>query len=213
MSEAFLYLKKLREIKKQRKQLKKLIKKQEKENKKKEKQIKKSLTKIKQENYIKALKNMDVETLNFDKSGIKINTLKQNGIKNVYQVSKMSVKKLEALNGIGEKNARLIYKNAKIIRKKLKENTSISINADDKTQRNLKLVNDTYTLDKNNKDVAKLKSLVKQNENTYKVLERDANKLSNPFVFMFASEEKKQQIYNSIDELENWSNENYTGKT
>ena len=147
----FDYLRKLREIKRKRKEVKKLIKIEEKQNKKLEKQIKKSLDKIKKENLIKTLKSMDVETLNFDKSGIKIATLKANGFKNVYQVSKLSVKKLESINGIGQKNAKAIYKNTKIITSKLKENINISIDANDKSQSNLNLVKNTYQLEKNQK--------------------------------------------------------------
>lgn len=208
----FEYLRKLREIRRKRKEIKKLIKKEEKQNIKLKKEISKSVEKIKQENLIKTLKSMDVDTLNFDKSGIKISTLKANGYKNVYQVSKLSIKKLQSLNGIGEKNARMIYKNCKTITSKLKENVNININADDKSQRNVKLVRDTYQLEKNNKNISRLKNTLKENDTTYKTLYKDANRLSNPFVMMFSSRERKEELYNEIDELEKFTNENYESK-
>lgn len=212
MESTFSYFLKLRRIKKEKKQSEKLIKQLEKDNKKKENRIKKKIKKISDENLIQTLKNMDVETLNFDKSGIRVSALKNYGIKNVYQVSKMKIKKLLKIPGIGEKNAKLIYKNAKIIKNKLKENSSFTIDPDKKSKDNLSIVKESYQINENKNIIGSLKSNLRNNETEYRKLYSNAKTINNPIAMLFASKERKEEIYNSINELEKFTYEKYSKK-
>jgi len=61
------------------------------------------------EKFRTALEELDIEILSQGKQGIRISYLRNAGIDNIFQLSKMSCAEIEALDGIGAQGARKIW--------------------------------------------------------------------------------------------------------
>ncbi len=92
------------------------------------------------------LEAMDVELLAQGKQGIRIASLRAADITNIYQLSQMSVPRLEALEGIGQQGAVKIHKLAQQIVENTRKKLSVRINVDTPTSADDGLVRALYVL-------------------------------------------------------------------
>lgn len=85
---------------------------------------------IKHELTLEALREIGVDTLNANKSGIRVSLLKNAGLENVAQVYQMSTRRLTNINGIGDDSAAKIKAMARIIYNSVFETANIRIDVD-----------------------------------------------------------------------------------
>ncbi|MBR3645604.1 MAG: hypothetical protein IKN54_04235, partial [Lachnospiraceae bacterium] len=90
------------------------------------------------------LKDIPVEELNRDKSGLRIKNLRDEGYANIADILQADKNKIEAVNGISADGAFTIMNMAKEIKKKASQGIKIRINADSKTEASTRLVLSVY---------------------------------------------------------------------
>ncbi len=94
----------------------------------------------------KVLQDMEIENINMDKDGIRVASLKNAGIDNMLQISKMSVIQLKSVEGIGDATATKIEKNAKLLRTTIEKSTQLKLDADASNPEMNHLLCDLYYL-------------------------------------------------------------------
>ena len=92
------------------------------------------------------LEAMDVELLAQGKQGVRVANLRSAGIHNLYQLSEMSVPRLEALEGIGQQGAMKIHNLAQQIVDNTRKKLSVRIRVDDPKDADNKLIKALYVL-------------------------------------------------------------------
>ena len=92
-------------------------------------EIKKSADVFFKEKFKEELCSMDVDILLQGKNGIRTAPLKNAGINNIYELSKFSLSRLDAISGIGDKGAVKIYELTRQIVKNTEEKFSPRISA------------------------------------------------------------------------------------
>lgn len=103
---------------------------------------------------LESLKSIPVDELNKDKSGIKINALKNAGIKTMYDAYKTSPWQLSSINGVSDDTAYIIHDKATKIKEKVAQTVKLKLNSDNKTTSSTRLLNSLF-LYINNKDIVK----------------------------------------------------------
>lgn len=92
------------------------------------------------------LEAMDVELLAQGKQGIRIANLRTAGIDNIYQLSEMSVPRLEALEGIGQQSAVKIHELAQQIVENTRKKLTVRIRVDNPAPADDRLIKALYVL-------------------------------------------------------------------
>ena len=80
------------------------------------------------------LRGMDVETVNRDKLGIRVANLRAAGIENMEQLCALTVEQINAVKGIGDEAAWLIYTIAGRIRQESAAGLKVRVSLDDKSE-------------------------------------------------------------------------------
>ena len=147
------------------------------------------------------LEDMDVEMLSQGKQKIRVSYLRSNGINNIWQLSKLSRQKLDAIDGIGTQGAAKIYDLTKQIVSNTREKLSLRINTDDPTKADDNLVNALYVLVSHKEQRKELQRLYKQH---HKILIKEiaqAQKASGGFSWFFASSKEKESALSAVNSL------------
>ena len=77
----------------------------------------------------RTLEEMDIEQLNKSKQGLRLSLLRDAGVNNIWQVTKLSYSRLCAIDGVGEQSARKILDTARQITENTKASLRIRIEA------------------------------------------------------------------------------------
>ena len=86
------------------------------------------------------LASMDVEQINMDREGIRINTLKNAGIDTVGKVLAKDKQSIQAIEGIGAASAEKILANANAIKVQTMQSAEVSFTPENKNAQTLELV-------------------------------------------------------------------------
>ena len=92
------------------------------------------------------LEAMDVEMLSQGKQGIRVAQLRSAGIQNIWQLSQLSIPRLEALEGIGQQSAVKIHSLTAQIVDNTRKKLSVRIRVDDPTPADDQLIRALYVL-------------------------------------------------------------------
>ena len=148
-----------------------------------------------------ALEAMDTEHLSKGKQGIRVSLLTDAGIKNIWQLSRMSCAQIEAIKGVGEQTARKVTETVKQIVENTKENLRIRINADNPVKADTDLVRALYIMIKSKPLIAKAKGIFDVNHKPLMSEVEQLKKTSSAFSWLFASKSKKSAASQTADLL------------
>ncbi|MBQ9580534.1 MAG: DEAD/DEAH box helicase, partial [Lachnospiraceae bacterium] len=186
-----------REAKKEEKRLKKLVGIDEEYTSKVKSDSKKLLSRQIEED----LKNIPVEELSKAKEGIRVQALKDAGIKNIYQLKNMSYSRIDSIKGVGEVSAKAIAKNVRLIEQSAVSNATVRINADKPSRHDEQLVTDLYKLRKTKSISNDAERLYEENHGEIKDLIKKSKPARNFISWTLASKEKREIAVQSLDAL------------
>ncbi len=138
-----------------------------------------------------ALQGMDVDNLNINKDGIRVVTLKNAGIENLLQVSKMTALQLKSIEGIGDATAEKIVTNAKRIRMSIEKQTQVVLNVENPNAETQAMIQDLHFLITNAEVLKRAQQLYSTNHNSIQQFLADVPLLFSSLKWTFASKEKK----------------------
>jgi len=164
-------------------------------------EIKKSADVFFREKFKEELCSMDIDMLLQGKSGIRTAPLKNAGINNIYELSKLSMSRLDAINGIGDKGAVKIHELTRQIVKNTEDKFSPRINAYAPTPTDDLLLRAAYVLIRHGEMRPALKALYEAN---HRPLSRELEALrsaSNGLKWLFSSEKTKMAAVSALDSL------------
>lgn len=147
------------------------------------------------------LESMDVELLAQGKQGIRVANLRSAGITNVFQLSEMSVPRLEALEGIGQQGAVKIYSLARQIVENTRKKLSVRIRVDNPTAADDQLIKALYVLLQHDTQRKQLQFLYDQN---HKMILREmeaAKPATGGFCWLFAASDQKETALKAAESL------------
>lgn len=105
-----------------------------------EKETIKAAQELVKETITSKLKEIPIDELNSDHSGIRIKLLKQNGINSIYSAIERSQWDLESISGLGEDSAYEIKRKAEEFKKAIASTTYVSLNSDNKDRYSTEVV-------------------------------------------------------------------------
>ncbi len=149
------------------------------------------------------LESIDVEILAQGKQGIRVQSLKDAGINNIYQLSQMTTPKLQTVNGIGYQSAGKIYSLTQQIVDNTKKKLSVRINVDSPTPADDALIKALYTLICHENIRPQLKGVYDANHNQLQKEVRNATPATSGFKWFFTSSAKKETALNAVQNLAN----------
>lgn len=139
----------------------------------------------------KILEGMDIENININKDGIRVGNLKNAGIQNILQVSKMSAMQLKSIEGIGDATAAKIENNAKLLRMSTEKNAQVTLNADNPNAEMSAMIQDLYFLIQNDAVLKQAQALYNSNHNTIQKCVADVQIMFAGLKWVFTSKENK----------------------
>ena len=149
------------------------------------------------------LESIDVEILAQGKQGIRVQSLKDAGINNIYQLSQMTTPKLQTVNGIGYQSAGKIYSLTQQIVDNTKKKLSVRINVDSPTPADDGLIKALYTLICHENIRPQLKGLYDANHNQLQKEIRNATPASSRLKWVFTSKGNKENALNAVNNIAN----------
>jgi len=147
------------------------------------------------------LEEMEVEHLNRGKQGLRIGVLREAGIENVYQASRLSYSDICKLEGLGEQSAAKIRDTVKQIVENTKTAVRPRIRYENPDETDEALVRSLYTLIHARPLRSRCKTLYTEN---HKPLQRElaaAQQGNSGFGWLFKSRAKKTEIITAVDSL------------
>ena len=148
-----------------------------------------------------ALEEMDIEHINRGKQGIRVSLLRNNGITNILQLSKKSVKELSAIDGLGEQSVWKIQDTVKQIVENTKKTTRIRINAENPKKVDDDLIRALYIRIYGRGAREQGKKLYSAN---HKQIQQEiilAKKATSGIGWLFKSQASKRQIADAVENL------------
>ncbi len=148
------------------------------------------------------LENMDIELLTQGKQGIRVANLRTAGIHNVYQLSEMSVPRLEALDGIGQQGAVKIHDLAQQIVDNTRKKLTARICVDHPSPADDKLIKALYVLLLHEQQRKQFSFLYEQNHKAL-VQELEAAKpATGGLRWLFAAANQKSAALKALESLQ-----------
>lgn len=148
-----------------------------------------------------ALEEMDIDHINRGKQGIRVSLLRNNGITNILQLSKKSVKELSAIDGLGEQSVWKIQDTVKQIVENTKKTTRIRINAENPKKVDDDLIRALYIRIYGRGAREQGKKLYSAN---HKQIQQEiilAKKATSGIGWLFKSQASKRQIADAVENL------------
>ena len=156
-----------------------------------------------------ALEAMDIEMLSQGKQGIRVSYLRNAGIDNLFQLSKMSRTRIEALDGIGAQGAKKIWETTEKIVANTKEKLSLRIQADEPCEADDVLISALFVLVLHESLRTSMKQLYKENHSLLLDKTRAAKTATSGLKWMFASKGKRDSASKAVYELEQLMEERF----
>lgn len=158
---------------------------------------------------LKILKDVPVDVLSRDNSGVRVKLLQDAGHTKITDVISMSREKLMEINGIGEDNAAAIRNSVDRYLGEVRKTIKIKLSADDRSIESGRLLSSLYTY-MYKKDV-QLKSSQYVSDNLEKISEGSTNLLNagDSVKWTFLPASKKNDIRNSYNELKGLLSDEY----
>lgn len=138
-----------------------------------------------------ALESMDTEHLAKGKQGIRVSLFTDAGIKNIWQLSRMSYAQIEAIKGVGAQTAQKVTETVKQIVENTKENLRVRINADNPVKADTDLVKALYIMIYSKPLREKAKGIYEANHKPLMAEIEVSKKASSAISWLFASKSKK----------------------
>ena len=161
--------------------------------------IKKSSDEMVLQEKDRILKSISVETLASEKKGYNIKALSE-AFSSLYNLCEASVGAIAAVNGIGDKTAKMIDFDADIYAKRVQEEVKIRLSSDEQNIFSDRLVMDIYAFKESQGVLEELKALASETP----VLEQKKLSLKpalSPFKWLFTSKAVKAQVSEAFDYL------------
>lgn len=149
-----------------------------------------------------ALEEMDIEHINRGKRGIRVGLLRDNGIENVWQLSRKSFQQLDAIDGLGEQSARKIRETVDDIVANTKSTLRVRIRMEEPTPEDDGLIRALYICIHGQTLREQGKALYREH---HKPLQQEltlAKKALSGFAWIFRSRTAKGEIAAAAEALE-----------
>lgn len=163
--------------------------------------IRKSADALLQQRLVTELQSIDVDILSNSKQGIRVSYLKDAGIHNIYELSKLSVIKLETISGIGKQSASKIFQTTKEIVENTKNKLSVSINVDSPTTTDDALMHALYTIIIHAPLRQELKTMYESDYRTLNEKIRTVSAMTGALKWAFTSKKNKANALDALEEL------------
>ena len=142
----------------------------------------------------KLLEGMDIENININKEGIRVSSLRNAGIHNVFQVSKLTLSQLKSIEGIGEATATKIESNAKLLRMSVEKQAQVVLSSDALDNETIAIIKDLYFLIQNDAILKQAQQLYNSTHNSIQKYTKDVQLMFSSIKWFFASKEKKAVV-------------------
>ena len=139
------------------------------------------------------LSGMDVETINRDRLGIRVAALRAAGITDMEKLCALSVDQINAVKGIGDEAAYLIFTVAGRIRQEVRTDLKVRLTLDDRSEDATRLLHAVGCSMINGPSVREAQSLYDSYHDTVKEAYQAARPASNALRWLFTSREKKKE--------------------
>ena len=149
-----------------------------------------------------ALEAMDVEHINKAKQGIRISLLRDAGIQNVYQASKLSFRQICDIDGLGEQSARKIVDTVRQITQNTKQTLRVRIRVDHPGKADDALIRALYILIHSRPLRGECESVYRTHHNRLQQEIALAKQSLNAFGWLFKSRTAKEQVIAGVEGLE-----------
>jgi len=149
-----------------------------------------------------ALEEMDIEHINKGKQGIRVSLLSDAGIENVWQASKLSLREICDIDGLGEQSAMKILDIVKKIVQNTKATIRIRIRMENPDPADDELIRALYTRIYARPMCEQAKVIYKNNHKGVQQELLQAKKSLSGFGWMFKSKGAKQQISDAVESLQ-----------
>lgn len=150
---------------------------------------------------ISELESMDIEMLAQGKQGIRVSSLRNAGITNIYKLSQMSEMRIEALEGIGEQGAAKIHSLAQGIVENTRKKLSVRINVDSPTDADDSLIRALYQLILHDAQRVEMEKLYKQNHKDATKEFARVQKACGGMSWFFASKKEREESLAAVESL------------
>ncbi len=147
------------------------------------------------------LEDIDIEQLNSDKQGIRISALKNAGIDNLYQLSQLSQKQIDTIEGIGEQTAVKVKSISDEMVKKVRSTTTLRLDIDSMTGNGEVLICCLYRIVNTQRLLATAKELYKNHHSQLNQAVLAANPSKNFLRWLFASNKTRQNAVEASDTI------------
>lgn len=139
------------------------------------------------------LASMDVEQINMDKEGIRINTLKNAGIDTVGKVLARDKQSIQAIEGIGAASAEKILANANAIKAQTIQSAEISFTPENKNAQTIELVKQLNGILREQTVFKRADALYNAYYENVSIALSKAEPAKHGFQWMFMAKEKKEE--------------------
>ena len=140
----------------------------------------------------RVLSGMDVETVNRDRLGIRVAALRAAGITDMEKLCALSVDQINAIKGIGDEAAYLIFTVAGRIRQEVRTDLKVRLSLDDRSEEASKLLQAVGHSMRNAPSVREAQSLYDAYHDTVKEAYQTARPASGALRWLFSSGQKKK---------------------
>ena len=139
------------------------------------------------------LRGMDVENINREKLGLRVASLRAAGIENMEQLCALSVDDINAIRGIGDEAAWLIYTMAGRIRREAETGLRLRVSLDDRNEDATKLLLTARTAMETDAAVREAQSIYRDYHDSLEAAYLDAKPAAGSVGWLFLPKEKKQR--------------------
>ncbi|MEF9922460.1 MAG: SNF2-related protein [Anaerovoracaceae bacterium] len=153
-------------------------------------------------NVRRVLEGLEIEQINTGKKGIRVSSLKEAGISNIWQVFSMSANQLINIRGIGEQSAYKIKSEADSIFTSANRSTPFRISPQTRTGDETRLIQSSYILLKGKDSREKSEGLYRKYHVAISEKLRDSKSALNGLVWFFSSRAKKAQALKCLQDIE-----------
>lgn len=147
------------------------------------------------------LEDMDIEHINKAKQGIRVSLLRDAGVQNVYQVSRMSFQQICDIDGLGDQSAWKIIDTVKQIVENTKDTIRIRIRVDNPSASDDALIRALYVLIHTRPLRKKCQQVYGANHRAVQNELMLANQAQSGLGWLFKSKTKKEQINAAVESL------------
>lgn len=174
-----------------------------------QKEVKKGYRALRETLAIDLLKDRDVEDLNASHDGIRVKAFRENGIRTVADVCRVSARALQSVPGVGPAMAEKAKRNADAIRIAVGRRVRVSFDRDRRIPEQSRLLLALTRLMHMRVYGAAAEKLYEASHSGIQVRLQISESIGNAVTWFFTSGEKKQQALLAYDELREYVKESY----